>query len=115
MPPEEIKPPSPILDNTPPSEKIHESVNAPPPPAATLIVEGEVTDEQALALQRREQAIEEREARLRGEETTLSERERKIQEREAALKNPAPEKPAKIKRKRNFTDPVICEPEIETD
>jgi hypothetical protein len=88
----------------------------PPPPGATLVVEGEVTDEKALAIQRREQELEERERKARETEMSIAERERKTQEREEALRQPVTTQPAvKQKRKRNWSDPVICAPEIEVE
>ncbi len=90
---------------------------APPPPAATLVVEGEVTDEKHLAAQReierRERELEEREARARDTEMTIAERERKAQEREEALRHTPTQK--KAKRKRNWSDPVFSPEEIEED
>lgn len=74
------------------------------PPAAEIVVKGEVADERALALERRERAAAEREQRLRDEEMRIAEREKKTQEREAALI--APTKP-KQKRKYGWSDPVF--------
>ncbi len=99
-------PPVQTEDQAPPAE-----VQAAPPPAADLVLNGEVTDERALAIERREREIADREARLRGEETAVAERERKIQEREQVLAQPAA--PVKTKRKRNWSDPFVCEPEVE--
>jgi hypothetical protein len=104
--PEVPAPPVQTEDQTPPAP-----VQAAPPPAAELVLNGEVTDERALAIERREREVADREARLRGEETAVAERERKIQEREQVLAQPAA--PVKIKRKRNWSDPFVCEPEVE--
>lgn len=89
--------------------------NPAPPPAATLATEGEVTDERALALERRAAEVEERERKARELETGISERERKIQEREESLRNVPTVKPAKVKRPRNWSDPVNAPEEIEAD
>lgn len=96
----ETVPAVPPVQNNPP-------VSPPPPPAAALVTHGEVTDERALALARREAALEENERRHRDVETTLSEKERKIQEREAALVGSLAPKPAKVKRKPGWSDPVF--------
>jgi len=92
----EIENPSPAPE-TPPAAPVQtenqtrESVQTPspsqpaPPPAANLVVNGDVTDERALALARREREISEREARARQIETEISEREAKINEREEIL------------------------------
>ena len=106
-PPVEVSPPAPVSPGNPPPE------NNPPPPAATLATQGTVTDEQALALQLREAKIEERERRAREVEQTVADRERKAQEREDALRAPGSVTPAKTKRKRNWSDPVICDEEVE--
>ena len=105
-PPVEVPTPSPVPtgDQTPPA--------AAPPPAATLATQGDVTDERALALQRREAAIEERERIARDVEMNVAERERKNQEREAALRQPVTVA-AKVKRKRNWSDPVFADEEVE--
>ncbi len=106
-PPVEVPTPTPVPtgDQTPPA--------SPPPPAATLATQGDVTDERALEIQRREAAIEERERLARDCEMNIAERERKTQEREAALRQPVTAPAAKAKRKRNWSDPVICEEEVE--
>ena len=103
-PPSEVPPPAPV----PPE-------NPAPPPAATLATTGEITDERALALERRAAEVEERERKARELETGISERERKIQEREAALRPSPPTAPGKekFKRKRNWSDPVNAPEEIE--
>ena len=81
------------------------------PPAAALVVTGDVTDERQLALDRRAAELERREQLARDVENNVSERERKIQEREEALRA-APPVP-KFKRKRNWSDPVNAPEEIE--
>ncbi len=113
MPPDIENPtPAPEVPTAPPvagADPIHSpqppAAPAPAaPPAGQLVAEGEVTDERALALARREQAANERERTHREKETAIAERERKIQEREAAL---VPVKPVKPKRKPNWSDPVF--------
>lgn len=99
----EIPPGHPVQTETPPGN---------PPPAATLATQGEVTNERALEIARREAALEERERRAREAEMSVAERERRAQEREEVLRH-APT--AKRKRKRNFTDPVFAPEEIEED
>ena len=95
-PPEVPGSPVPAQNQTPPAGV------AAPPPTAELATKGEVTDERALALERRERAAEEREKIAREEETRLAERERKIQERESFA---PPVK--KVKRKPHWSDPVF--------
>jgi len=104
IPPENSAPPAVAHVGTPAAP--------PPPPAATLATQGEVTDERQLALDRRQLEIDAAAERLRGEQTTLSERELKIQEREEALRN-VPPAPVKVKRKRNWSDPVNAAEEVE--
>jgi hypothetical protein len=112
---------NPIEDSTTPAE-VSPAPQVPPenpspavvaaPPAASLATQGEVTDERALEVARREAAIEERERKARETEQQISNRERKAQEREDALRLQSA-LPVKTKRKRNFTDPILCEPEVE--
>jgi hypothetical protein len=71
---------------------------APLPPAAALALNGEVQSERVLALERK----------LRDAETRAAELERdnqRLQEVPAEL--PAPPKPAKVKRKPGWSDPVF--------
>ena len=68
-----------------------------PPPAAHLVEHGEVTNERELALQRR----------VRELETEVSERERMVQELRTIPATPPTPAPAKVKRKRGWTDPVF--------
>lgn len=104
-PPAEVPP----ANEIPPADLASLPPEAPAPPAATLAITGEVTDERALELQRRETALVERERIARDCEMNISERERQTQEREAALRAPSP----KTKRKRNWSDPIICDEEVE--
>lgn len=75
-----------------------------PPPAATLVQNGEVKSERELALERDLMAAQQRQRDL---ETTVSERERDIQNLKA-IPAPAPEKKPK---RRGWTDPIWCDDE----
>ena len=108
---DEVPPENPATPAAPPVKP----ATGAPPPAATLATQGVVTDERALELQRREQAIAEREARARETEMSIAERERKAQEREEALRGTHHVPPQKRKRKRNWTDPINSPEEIEED
>ncbi len=79
--------------------------NPAPPPAASLVVNGDLKSERELVLERRENEIAERERKARELEEKVSRREMTIQEREEILATVPPvptPKPAKVKRARLF-------------
>lgn len=106
--PDEIPPPEIPGAPVPPQGQTPPNLPPAPPPAAALVTQGEVTDERALALERRAAEMDRREAVALDVEKNLSEKERKIQERESAL---ASVKPVKVKRKPHWSDPVFSDNE----
>ena len=98
LPPENQTPPAPVPSGA-------------PPPAANLVVLGDVKSERELEVERRESAAAERERKVRAIEAGLAGREKEIQTREEVLRTPPPPpvpKSAKVKRKPNWNDPVFA-------
>ncbi len=101
IPESPLPPAAPVPPANPPPPDLQTGTPV-PPAAAALVVHGELTDEKALALERREQAIAERELKAREVEMSIAERERLAQEREEFLRATAAPKPEKVKRARLF-------------
>jgi hypothetical protein len=112
LPPENQIPPAAAVPETHNSELVTPAAVAAAPPAAALVVHGEIKSERELQLERQLEATA---ARMKKMEIEFSEKERDVAELKKIPRAPPPAKPAKRTRARNCTDGFFAPREIELE